>query len=808
MKLSELLRPIENLQGGGPWTGRCPAHEDKTASLSISVGDSGHLIVNCFAMCSFPAIVRAMGHQQTDFFDVEVDLENVKTVAPGAAALPDVSELLDLKAYCTTAHDAYLDSPAEVYVNTRFGIDTDLAAKLMLGYDDGSVEWPRVSRERYHDQPRLVVPFMTADGVIVAMQGRRLGDGESPKWCGPSNPTVNTSWATTAVWLAPTDDADLVVCEGAADYLTAVASDVSVMAIRGASLAGNQRVRDVILAIGQDRRILVAGDADAAGQMFSDKIARFCTDHDLQGHILDIQRGNDLSDWRELAGTNWAEEFAEARRNASLASELNNERWLKMLKNDDHNGRELMRFVGEDYIFCPALGWMYYVDGVFRPDKLDRLTNEVCNMLDEMVELAKQAIAAGEEDDDPDLEAAGRALYRHAHGSLNLPKRDNVKRAAQSKNAVDFSQLDQHRDLLVAKNCVIDLRDGSTSEHDRGLFMTAGLDVVYDPGAEAARWDQFIDEITCGDTELAGFLQRIIGYGITARTDEQIALQLTGRGSNGKSVFLEALRYVFDPITAIATFSTFEKKSGNAGTSDIAELAGARLAVATEGERSAPIAEATLKRCTGSDPLSAAHKYRDHFTFIPRFLLILATNYRLAITGQDHGIWRRLITVNFLAHFEGANRDIFILDKLRSEAPGILAWAVRGAVAWNEVGLSTPQSVLDEVQEHRDSSDVLLGFIPEVINSYTFDPSSAPPTPASTPSEAVSGTAIYQAYLDWCAREMAKPMSKRALFEAISERLPDVEKVRRNSGMHFLNLVLNKPGVGVQLLSRELVNEK
>jgi hypothetical protein len=46
------------------------------------------------------------------------------------------------------------------------------------------------------------------------------------------------------------------------------------------------------------------------------------------------------------------------------------------------------------------------------------------------------------------------------------------------------------------------------------------------------------------------------------------------------------------------------------------------------------------------------------------------------------------------------------------------------------------------------------------------------------------------------------------LFEAISERLPDVEKIRRNSGMHFLNLVLNKPGATVQLLSREFQYEK
>lgn len=796
MKLSELLRPITGLHGEGPWTGRCPAHQDKTASLSISVTESKKLAIYCHAGCRFPDVVQAMGLKQSDFFDVVVDIENIQVVAAGAAALPAIEEMLAIKAYCEHAAQAYPGSDAEAYVETRFGISSELAAELGLGFDDGSIQFHRLSHIRYHDQPRLVVPFKTTDGVIVALQGRRLRDGNSPKWCGPSNPTVDTSWATTAIWLAPDDNADLVICEGAADYLTAVSSGVSTIAIRGASLAGNQRVHDVLLALGRNRRILVAGDADDAGQNFSDKIARFCSEKEMQVHILEIQRGNDLSDWRELAGLNWSEEFAEARRNASLASDLVGERWLSMTKSDDHNGRELMRYVGEDYIHCDALGWLHYYSGVYREDKLDQLTVEACAMFDEMLALAERAIAAGQEADDGDLLALGTGLRRHATNSLNLPKRDKAKLAAESKRTVDFSQLDRHRDLLVASNCVIDLRDGSTTEHDRSLYMTAGLDVPFDIDAKAPRWEKFIDEITLGRKDLAAFLQTVVGYGITARTDAQVAILLVGKGSNGKSVFLNALRNVFEPITTIAAFSTFEKKTGSGGSSDIAELAGARLAIATEGERRAPIAEAVLKRVTGSDPLSAAHKYRDHFTFQPRFLLMLATNYRLAITGQDEGIWRRMVTIPFDAYFSGESRDIFIEDKLADEAPGILAWAVRGSVDWYANGLQIPQLILDAVKEHRDSSDSLLGFIPEIVNTYTKTELSTLPTLASTPPKPIGGTAIYQHYVDWAAREMVPAMSKRALYEAVSERLPDSEKFRQSGGTAFRNVRITSPGVG------------
>jgi putative DNA primase/helicase len=796
MKLSELLKPIKGLTATtSGWTGLCPAHEDSSPSLSVSVGTSGNLLVKCHKQCDFKQIAAASGFEQSDYFNVEIDLENVSTVAPGAAALPEVEVLLELKEYCDRAMELYLGSPAQEYVEERFGVCSELAIELGLGYDPTNIPLRYLSKTRYRDQPRLVVPFKTADGVIVGMQGRRLGDGDSPKWSGPANPP-NASWSTVAVWLGEDDTADLLIVEGASDYLAGVSSHKPTMAVRGASLAKNLRVQDTIKAHGQGRRIFPLGDADSAGDRFNDHINNFCRDEGLLAYRLPIGRGNDLSDWRQLAGAAWDDEFAEAIRNASLISELADERWLKMLKTDDHNGRELMTYVGEDYCFCPALGWLNYSQGIYKPDTLDQLTTEVTRMLDEMVELGDRAAVAGEEDGDAALQAAGRALYGHAKNSLNLPKRDNVKKAAQSKRTIDFSQLDTHRDLLVAADCVIDLRDGSRAEHDRQLYMTSGIDIAYDPDATCPRFDQFMDEITQGDKEIAAFLNRLIGYAITGRTDEQIAVQLWGRGSNGKSVFLNAIRHVFEPITAVAAFSTFEKKSGNSGSSDIAELAGARIAIATEGERQAPIQEAVLKRVTGSDPLSAAHKYRNHFTFIPRFLLILATNYRLAITGQDEGIWRRMVSVPFQAEFKGANRDIFLEDKLKAEAQGILAWAVRGAVSWYDIGLSTPQIVLDAVQEHRDSSDVLLGFIPGVVSSYTFDPTSTPSTPASTPPEAVSGTSIYQAYMDWCVREMVKPMSKRALFEAICERLPDVEKIRRNSGMHFENVVLNPSGVG------------
>lgn len=51
---------------GASW--QCPAHEDRSPSLSIREGDDGRVLVHCFAGCSIEAICEALGWQMADLF--------------------------------------------------------------------------------------------------------------------------------------------------------------------------------------------------------------------------------------------------------------------------------------------------------------------------------------------------------------------------------------------------------------------------------------------------------------------------------------------------------------------------------------------------------------------------------------------------------------------------------------------------------------------------------------------------------------------------------------------------------------------
>ena len=48
-------------RNGHGWTARCPAHDDRRASLSIAEGDDGRALVKCHAGCKADAICAAVG---------------------------------------------------------------------------------------------------------------------------------------------------------------------------------------------------------------------------------------------------------------------------------------------------------------------------------------------------------------------------------------------------------------------------------------------------------------------------------------------------------------------------------------------------------------------------------------------------------------------------------------------------------------------------------------------------------------------------------------------------------------------------
>jgi hypothetical protein len=69
-RVSQLLNRLEGVRRTGPgrWIAKCPAHEDRTPSLSIKLADDGRVLVHDFGGCSVEDVLAAVGLEVKDLF--------------------------------------------------------------------------------------------------------------------------------------------------------------------------------------------------------------------------------------------------------------------------------------------------------------------------------------------------------------------------------------------------------------------------------------------------------------------------------------------------------------------------------------------------------------------------------------------------------------------------------------------------------------------------------------------------------------------------------------------------------------------
>ena len=153
----------------------------------------------------------------------------------------------------------------------------------------------------------------------------------------------------------------------------------------------------------------------------------------------------------------------------------------------------------------------------------------------------------------------------------------------------------------------------------------------------------------------------------------------------------------------------------------LADLHGKRLVVLSETADGDRLDEGTVKALTGGDKIRARRMREDHWEFKPSHLPIIVTNHRPRVRGTDEGIWRRLRLVPFAVTIPKAERDSRLSEKLAEELPGVLAWAVRGCLEWQQSGLAEPESVLQATSQFRESSDSVASWLKEVCDTSNPD---------------------------------------------------------------------------------------
>jgi putative DNA primase/helicase len=293
--------------------------------------------------------------------------------------------------------------------------------------------------------------------------------------------------------------------------------------------------------------------------------------------------------------------------------------------------------------------------------------------------------------------------------------------------------------LLGVNNGVVDLRTGELrpGRPDDRITMTTGVD--FDPEAKCPRWEQFLTEVF-GETELIDWLWRALGYSLSGDTTEQCVFIGHGIGANGKGVFSGALHTALGDYAYSSPFSTFELYQRASIPNDLAALEFKRFVNSSETNDNTRLNEARIKAISGCDPITARYLHQEYFTFYPHLKLWLFVNHKPKVIDDSFGFWRRVRLIPFTNQFTGRADDRRLSEKLRAEAPGILAWLVRGCLEWQKRGLEpVPECVKVATQEYRQESDLLAEFIADKCIEH--------------PQATTKASELYKTYKSWAENE-------------------------------------------------------
>jgi hypothetical protein len=148
----------------------CPAHDDRSPSLSISEGSGGKILLKCFAGCSTDSIVRAIGLEMKDLFtDTVIRLNgNGSTASPKAAKVANTSKTI-------TAVYEYTDASGEVrYENVRY-MPKGFRQRRPDGNGGYVYNLDGINRVPYH-LPELIGAMQSGNDRICFTEGEKDAD--------------------------------------------------------------------------------------------------------------------------------------------------------------------------------------------------------------------------------------------------------------------------------------------------------------------------------------------------------------------------------------------------------------------------------------------------------------------------------------------------------------------------------------------------------------------------------------------------------------------------------------------------------
>ncbi|ARU21568.1 glycerol-3-phosphate dehydrogenase [Ralstonia solanacearum] len=420
------------------------------------------------------------------------------------------------------------------------------------------------------------------------------------------------------------------------------------------------------------------------------------------------------------------------------------------------------RRYGEDWRYCALWGkWLVWTGVRWNPDQLlyvSHLARGICRAASARADTARQKAKLA--------------------SSATIASVEKIARS-DPKHAATADEWDADVWALNTPGGVVDLRTGHLRAHRREDWMTKVTTAtpLGRAGVGCPAWLAFVSDITGGSTDLAAYLQRVVGYCLTGVTSEHALFFLYGTGANGKSVFVNVLTTILGDYAANAPMDTFMEARGDRHPTELAGLRGARLVSSIETEQGRRWNESKVKAITGGDKVSARFMRQDFFDYVPQFKLLIAGNHKPAIRNVDEAMKRRLHLIPFTVTVPPERRDGRLTEKLLRERDGILAWAIDGCLAWQRQRLDPPDCVRSATEEYFDEEDAIGDFLDEEAQCH--------------PQARVAVADVFLRWQEWAGRRGEYVGTSRWLAQQLANR--GFDRTRLHGGVKGLAGISLKP---------------
>lgn len=674
-------------------------------------------------------------------------------------------------------------------------IPVEATFALPMGWADGEWRWPEVN----------------GHGEVIGI-ARRFATGDKCMVDGSHRGVVAfTGWKDRP--------GPVLVCEGMSDGLAATAAGFGALS-RANAKDGSTHLPGLLKDVPADRDIVFVLDPDKDGTVGGSRVAANVA-ADLGRPVKVAPTPAGFKDLRAyLTGPTWGETpwaergrllldhlDAAARPVDSGAAGVGDEPsaappgtmppavadagferspypWGRHPFTDHGNARRLMQLSGEDVLYIAPWDQWYVWDGV-------RWKSDITLEIDRLAARATHGIwwEATTAQNPNAREAAERWWLL----SQNAGRQRAMVSLTKGMAAADYEDFDQRPELFNAANGTIDLATGELREPDRGDRLTVRSPVNFQSSATCPVWKQTLAQIFArdpdnpaagGDAELIEFIHRLFGCCLTGIAPPILPI-FWGTGANGKSLVVRVVSHVLGRDYAVSVANEVLMEGTDQHPTGLADLYAKRVAFCVETNDGQSLNASLIKQLTGGDRVRARRMRQDFWEFAPTHTLILCTNHKPRVPGDDAAVWRRLALVPFRCVFwnpdkdesgpEHRRQDRDLEKKLLAEAEGILAWLVRGAAKFLRDGLPTPKVVTDQTKEYRANEDIIGQFLAERTQTIS--------------GTRVTKGALYDAYRKWADGEGFHPVSSKKFTAAMEAKGHQGQK--SGSVRYWVNLDLD-----------------